>query len=119
MAVNYKEMNVRQKLACARVYFLNRKIQKSGKNLQLEFKYFELEDIVPPALRIFKNVGLTTETEINDTTASMKLYNVDNLDEAPLVFSVPFRENDPIISKQGKVVTNKLQTIFPPARAGE
>ena len=111
MANIYKDMNVRQKLAKARLYFLNKKVQKSGKNMKLEFKYFELEDIVPPAIRIFASVGLVTETDINETTASMKVYNADNPDEAPLVFSVPFRENDPIISKSGAIVTNKLQTI--------
>lgn len=111
MANIYASMNVRQKLAKARLYFLNKKIEKSGKNMQLEFKYFELEDIVPPAIRIFANVGLTTELEITETAASMKVYNVDNPDEAPMIFSVPFRENDPIVSKSGKIVTNKLQNV--------
>ena len=60
MANIYESMNVRQKLAKARLYFLNQKVKKSGKNMHLEFKYFELEDIVPPAIRIFARVGLTT-----------------------------------------------------------
>ena len=63
MANIYEGMNVRQKLAKARLQFLNQKVKKSGKNMHLEFKYFELEDIVPPAIRIFARVGLTTDID--------------------------------------------------------
>ena len=42
MANIYESMNVRQKLTKARLYFLNQKVKKSGKNMHLEFKYFEL-----------------------------------------------------------------------------
>ena len=47
MANIYENMNVRQKLAKARLYFLNQKVQKSGKNMHLEFKYFELRTLFP------------------------------------------------------------------------
>ncbi len=58
MANIYETMNVRQKLAKARLYFLNQKVQKSGKNMHLEFKYFfELEDIVPPGNPHFRPCG--------------------------------------------------------------
>ena len=96
MANIYEAMNVRQKLAKARLYFLNQKVQKSGKNMHLEFKYFELEDIVPPATRIFARVGLTTEIDFTDEGAVMKVYNVDNIEEAPMQFRVPYREVKPI-----------------------
>lgn len=111
MANIYETMNVRQKLAKARLYFLNQKVQKSGKNMHLEFKYFELEDIVPPALRIFARVGLTTSIQFTNEMAMMNVYNVDNLEEAPLVFVVPYREVKPIISNQGKEVTNPMQAL--------
>lgn len=104
-------MNVRQKLAKARLYFLNQKVQKSGKNMHLEFKYFELEDIVPPAIRIFARVGLTTTIDFTDDGAVMKVYNVDNAEEAPMEFRVPYREVKPIISNQGKEVTNPMQAL--------
>ena len=111
MANIYEAMNVRQKLAKARLYFLNQKVQKSGKNMHLEFKYFEVEDIVPPALRIFARVGLTTSIQFTNEMAMMNVYNVDNLEEAPLVFVVPYREVKPIISNQGKEVTNPMQAL--------
>lgn len=111
MANIYEGMNVRQKLAKARLYFLNQKVQKSGKNMHLEFKYFELEDIVPPAIRIFARVGLTTTIDFTDESAVMKVYNVDNADESPMEFRVPYREVKPIISNQGKEVTNPMQAL--------
>ena len=89
MANIYEGMNVRQKLAKARLYFLNQKVQKSGKNMHLEFKYFELEDIVPPAIRIFARVGLTTNIEFTDDKAVMSVFNTDNIEEAPMTFTVP------------------------------
>lgn len=111
MANIYEAMNVRQKLAKARLYFLNQKVQKSGKNMHLEFKYFELEDIVPPAIRIFGRVGLTTNIEFTDDKAVMSVFNADNIEEAPMTFTVPYREVKPIISNQGKEVTNPMQAL--------
>ena len=111
MANIYKDMNVRQKLAKARLYFLNCKVAKSGKNMHLEFKYFELEDIVPVAIRIFANVGLTSFTDFNGETASMTVLNTDNPEEPGITFTLPYRENKPIISNQGKEVTNPMQAL--------
>ena len=111
MANVYETMNVRQKLAKARLFFLNQKVQKSGKNMHLEFKYYELEDIVPPAIRIFARVGLTTSIQFTQEMAMMNVYNVDNLEEAPLVFLVPYREVKPIVNNQGKEVTNPMQAL--------
>ena len=111
MANIYEAMNVRQKLAKARLYFLNQKVQKSGKNMHLEFKYFELEDIVPPATRIFARVGLTTEIDFTDEGAVMKVYNVDNIEEAPMQFRVPYREVKPIVRNARKHVTNAKHAL--------
>ena len=111
MANIYESMNVRQKLAKARLYFLNQKVKKSGKNMHLEFKYFELEDIVPPTIRIFARVGLTTNIEFTDDKAVMSVFNTDNMEEPPITFTVPYREVKPIISNQGKEVTNPMQAL--------
>ena len=111
MANIYKDMNVRQKLAKARLYFLNRKVAKTGKNMLREFKYLELEDIVPVAIRIFANVGLTSYTNFNGETATMTILNADDPDEDGITFTLPYRENKPIISNQGKEVTNPMQAL--------
>lgn len=111
MANIYENLNARQKLAKARLYFLNQKVTKSGKNMHLEFKYFELEDIVPPAIRIFARVGLTTNIEFTDDKAIMNVFNVDDVNEPPISFTVPYREVKPIVSNQGKEVTNPMQAL--------
>lgn len=106
-----KTMNVRQKLAQARLEFLDSRVEKSGKNMHLEFRYFELEDIVPTATRIFARVGLVSFTDFNGETATMTILNTDNLDEPGITFTLPYRENKPIISNQGKEVTNPMQAL--------
>lgn len=111
MAKNYKEMNVLQKLAEARLQFLNSKVDKTGKNMHLAFKYFELEDIVPVAIRIFAEVGLTSFTKFDDVSASMTVLNTDDAAEGGVTFSVPYRENKPVVSNAGKEVTNPMQAL--------
>ena len=111
MANIYEGMNVRQKLAKARLYFLNQKVTKSGKNMSLEFKYFELEDIIPVAIRIFARVGLTSNTVFNGETATMTIFNTDNREEPGIEFVAPYREVGQIISNKGKEVTNPMQAL--------
>ena len=111
MANIYETMNVRQKLAKARLYFLNQKVKKSGKNMKLEFKYFELEDIVPPALRIFARVGLVSNTMFDGEKATMTIMNTDNPQEDGIQFVAPYREAGQIISKAGNEVTNPIQAL--------
>jgi len=111
MANIYEGMNVRQKLAKARLYFLNQKVKKSGKNMKLEFKYFELEDIVPPALRIFARVGLVSNTVFDGEKATMTIMNTDNPQEDGIQFVAPYREAGQIISKAGNEVTNPIQAL--------
>ena len=104
-------MNCRQKLAQARLEFLNQNVKKSGKNMHLEFKYFELEDIIPSAIKIFAALGILTTTNIDGDLAVMSVYNAEDMNEEPVIFSVPYREIEPIISNSGKQVTNSLQAL--------
>ncbi len=85
-----KTSNVYQKLLKARTMFLASNTQKSGKNMHLAFKYFELDDIVPIATKIFEEVGLISLVSFGEHFAEMKVLNIDNPDEfvvfvAPLV----------------------------------
>lgn len=111
MATTKAPANVRQKLAQARLMFLNENVKKSGKNMSLEFKYFELEDIVPSAIKIFADLGLVTTTNFDGEKAVMTVYNTDTMDEAGIEFSAPYREVGQIISNKGKEVTNPMQAL--------
>lgn len=106
-----KKMNVRSKLAKARLLFLQKNVGKSGKNMHLEFKYFELEDIVPAAVQIFAEVGIVTTTTFDEVKASMTVYDADDPESAGIEFCVPYREMKPIVSNSGKEVTNAMQAL--------
>ena len=110
-AVDYTSMNAMQKLQIARVEFLNAGVKKTGKNISLEFKYFELEDIVPVAEAIFGKVGLLMVPTFGKEYASAKVYNCDDRSEEPIVFEAPFTQIAPIISNSGKAVTNEMQAL--------
>lgn len=86
-------LNVYQKLAQARAAFLAAPVKKSGVNRFAEFKYFELEDIVPPATAIFNDLGLlflvSFECEADRLYALGRLVNTDNPEQV-IVFRSPF-----------------------------
>lgn len=110
-AVDYSTMNVYQKLQLARYKFLQAGVKKTGKNIHLEFMYFELQDIVPSAESIFSEVGLLMVPTFGKEFATAKVYNVDDQDEDPIVFEAPFTQIAPIVSNTGKVVTNEMQAL--------
>ena len=69
--------NVYQKLLDARIMFLGSNTQKSGKNMHLAFKYFELDDIVPIATKIFEKVGLIAIVSFIENCAVMNIIDID------------------------------------------
>ena len=83
-----KTINVYQKLLTARTLFLESEVTKSGKNMHLAFKYFELDDIVPIATRIFDNLGLISLVFFEEDKAIMRILNIDNPDEH-ITFATP------------------------------
>ena len=103
--------NVYQKLLEARVLFMEEDVKKSGKNMKMSYKYFELQDIVPVATPIFQKVGLLPVVTFDNEVATMTLVNVD-APEQTIVFTSPMREIEPIISaKTGGEVTNAVQRL--------
>lgn len=105
-----KTSNVYQKLLKARTMFLASGTQKSGKNMQLAFKYFELDDIVPIATKIFEEVGLISLVSFEGDKAVMQILNTDNPDEVAS-FTAPFATLEPIVSNTGKKATNEMQAL--------
>ena len=105
-----KTMNVYQKLLKARASFLGSDTKKSGKNMHLAFKYFELDDIVPVATKIFEEVGLISIANFTTDTATMTIVNTDN-GEDRVEFTAPFNQLAPIVSSSGKQATNEMQAL--------
>lgn len=115
MATTAKEtktanLNVYQKLLAARAKFLESDVQKTGKNMHLSFKYFELDDIVPTATRIFSEVGLIPIVNFTSDVATMTVVNTDNPEEV-IHFVAPFNQIAPIVSNAGKQATNEMQAL--------
>ena len=110
MATTTKTANVYQKLLKARTMFLASNTQKSGKNMQLAFKYFELDDIVPVATKIFEEVGLISLVSFEGDKAVMKILNTDAPEETAS-FIAPFATLEPIVSNTGKKATNEMQAL--------
>ena len=110
MATTTKTENVYQKLIKAREQFLNADVQKTGKNMHLSFKYFELDDIVPTAIRIFATVGLVPVVNFTTDTATMPIVNTDNPEDT-VAFVAPFNQIAPIVSNTGKQATNEMQAL--------
>lgn len=110
-AVDYSTLNVFQKLQAARLKFLQAGVKKTGKNMHLEFTYFELADIVPAAETIFSEVGLLGVTSFYGDEAVMHVFNVNDPEEKPIGFSAPFTKIQPIITNSGKQATNEMQAL--------
>ena len=110
MATAKANENVYQKLLKARAEFLKADVQKTGKNMHLSFKYFELNDIVPTAIRIFSEVGIVPLVNFTADTASMTIVNTDNPEET-ITFVAPFNQIAPIVSNAGKQATNEMQAL--------
>lgn len=107
-AVDYSTMNAFQKLQLARVRFLSAGVEKSGKHMKLEYKYFELQDIVPAAEKIFLEVGLLMVPSMGGNTATATVYNTNDPTDF-IVFSAPYTPILPIVSNSGNKVTNEMQ----------
>ena len=103
-------MNIYQKLLKARAMFLEADVKKTGKNMHLSFKYFELEDIVPTATRIFGEVGIVPLVNFTADTATMTIVNTDNPEET-VTFVSPFNQIAPIVSNAGKQATNEMMAL--------
>ena len=105
-----KSKNVYQKLLDARIKFLSSNPEKSGKNMHLAFKYFELDDIVPIATKIFEEIGLIALPNFTSETATLTIVNTD-VPEENIVFTAPFNQLSPIVSNTGKQATNEMQAL--------
>lgn len=95
-------MSIYQKLAQARLDFLNAKIKKTGLNTQGEFEYFELSDIVPTATKILSDYGLLFVVTFPEGVPTGTLYDFNS--DKTLVFLSPKIEGELLTIKGNKIM---------------
>lgn len=109
-------LNLYQKLNKARLMFQAERIEKSGKNLQLTYKYFELDDIVPAITRIFNELGIISIVKYTPETATMQIINTDAIEQcieftAPMV-ELPTNKAVTAIQALGAVETYQRRYLY-------
>lgn len=95
-------MSIYQKLAQARLDFLNAKVKKTGLNTQGEFEYFELSDIVPTATKILSDYGLLFVVTFPEGVPTGTLYDFNS--DKTLVFLSPKIEGELLTIKGNKIM---------------
>lgn len=103
---NARAKTVYERLAEARLEFLNAEVKKSGKNMHAEFKYFELHDIVPVATKIFTEKGLTFLITFASGIAVGRLVDVLNENDY-IEVTFPMRA----IAEPAKFRMNEVQAL--------
>src|SRR5574344_164164 len=99
-------LNIWQKLLMSRIDFYTEGVKKSGINTHAEFKYYELEDIVPVATEIFYKYNCLFLVSFPDGKAVGKLINLDNIEETIVV-----EFNSRSIAEPGKYRMNEVQGL--------
>ena len=109
------QKTTRALLMLARMKFLNSEISKSGKNPQLTYKYYELDDIVPIALPIFQELGLFyqvsfTNADLYEMNGSQISNPIAEMNAVYIV--IPYTRPQAIIgNNSGKAVVNDVQLV--------
>ena len=80
-------MTVHKKLMEARIKLQNTELKKSGENKFAGYKYFELGDFIIPALKIFKEHGLTGIISFGKETTDLRIVNNENPEEVIVIES--------------------------------
>ena len=104
--VDTSTLNVWAKLLKVRSEFYAEGAKKTGKNLHAEFKYFELEDIVPVAAPIFAKYGLLLIPTFVEGNAVAEVINIDDPHEK-INFTIPLQ----FIAEPAKFRMNEVQGV--------
>ena len=86
-----KKPNIYEKLQECRADLSKTKFTKSGHNTFSNYKYFELGDFLPIVNQLFKDNRLSSEFNLYDKMAILKIIDIDDL-KSQIVFKVPIAE---------------------------
>lgn len=83
-------MNIYQKLQEARVKLNESGIKKTGHNKFSNYDYYELEDFIPQAMKLFSQVGLCSIVSYTENRgATLTIVNIDEPAEQIIITSSP------------------------------
>lgn len=99
-------LSVYGKLLKAREMFITSGMEKSGINPHAEFKYFELEDIVPIATKIFTELNCVFIISFPENRAVGTFINLDDVSQT---ITVEFEERS--IAEPAKFRMNEVQGL--------
>lgn len=96
-------MNIFEKLNLAREKFHAMKLTKTGHNKFAGYNYFELGDFLIPALKVFKEVGLTAVVSFDKDMATMTIIDTEQKEKKPTpgLIDVSFPDHIKITSPMG------------------
>lgn len=105
--VDITSMNIYQRLQEARLRFAKAGVKKNGINRQSEYKYFQLEDIVPvatPILQELELIFLTTFTNDIPTGVLVDMLNPEN----KIIFN-SYTDPEALLTSKGNRIMTPIQ----------
>lgn len=83
-----KKVNIYEKLQKCRYELSKKKLTKSGHNKYSNYKYFELGDFLPAVNELFYQNGLSSEFNLYDKVAILKIIDVDD-NKQEIIYKIP------------------------------
>jgi len=102
--------NVWTKLAKARLEYLKKAVEPSGKNTSAEYLYYQLADIEPYIIPIFEGLGLIDITWFDNEFAYLDIINCENPEEY-IEFKSPMLPASEFKSISGKLICTPIQGL--------
>lgn len=109
-------MNIYEKVLEARKCFLNASVKKSGRNNFQNFNYFELEDIVPTALKICSELKILPIFSMDIEMAHLKVIDMekpeDTIHFGSPIPSISETNSNKAIQDIGKIQTYQRRYLY-------
>ncbi len=86
-----EKLNIYKKLQKCRMELNKKKLTKSGHNTYSNYKYFELSDFLPVVNELFYENGLSSEFNLYDKAAVLKIIDVDD-NSSQIIFKIPIAD---------------------------
>lgn len=105
--VDMSTANIYKRLAEARLRFMKAGVKKTGINRVDQYKYFQLEDIVPVATDILNDLDLIFVTTFPNNIPTGTLYDMRD-DSKSIVFN-SYTDDEEILTRKGNRIMTPIQ----------